>query len=71
MILCCKKTYLNLRKYFNGVEDRRWKYSQGIEDEFWKLIPGVEESLIGSLRAGSWLQCEGSGLPTEANCLTS
>ena len=31
-----KKLYLDLRKYFYGVEDWLRKYSQGVEDWFWK-----------------------------------
>ena len=27
-----KKLYLDLCKYFHGIEDWLWKYSQGVED---------------------------------------
>ena len=43
---CQKNFYLDLLKYFNGVEDRLLKYSERIEDKFWKLTSKVGEWLI-------------------------
>ena len=34
LTLCFKKFYLNLSKYFDGVENRLWEYSRGVDDGF-------------------------------------
>ena len=41
--LCFKKFYLDLWKYFHGVENRLWEYSQGVED--WFLTTWMRRSI--------------------------